>query len=62
MSLRDIEKKTKSNEAQDGYIADGEYALENMDWQIDSSDSIEWEHLSEFSDLDTSDDDSDWAL
>ena len=61
MSLTDRTKtmKSKNTDEADGYLADGEYALDNMDWQIDSNDSSEWEHLSEFSDFDSNDDDSD---
>ena len=59
-SFRNKEKKTKSTEeTQDTYLADVEYSLESTDWQNDSS---MWGNFSEFSDLDLSDDDSDWEL
>ena len=59
-SFRNKEKKTKSTEeTQDTYLADVEYSLESTDWQNDSS---MWGNFSEFSDLDSSDDDSDWEL
>ena len=46
---------------EDDYFADGENALESTDWRV-SSGSSEWERLSEFSDLDSSEDDSDWEF
>ena len=63
MSLRDRTKPTKLKnvDESDGSMADGEYALDNMDWQNDSDDdSSKWEHLSEFSDSSYNDVDSDW--
>ena len=51
----------KSARDDDSYSADDEYALESTEWQNDTSDSNDWEKLSEFSDTDSSSG-SDWVL
>ena len=51
----------KSARDDDSYSADDEYALVSTEWQNDTSDSNDWEKLSEFSDTDSSSG-SDWVL
>ena len=38
----------------ESYCTDDEYALESTDWKNDTSDSSDWEKLSEFSDTESS--------